>query len=198
MSPAATPPTGPDKDLSNGPAAFGALIHDALQARGRAAADPSQLIASGELMPQALCRFAAGRLNGSERDELQGYLARTPWALGRVSALVRGARADGANPIAIRIVSAAKEEGTVDPYRTVADALLDDLGHQGALDDDLERLSDAAPLAKAAWMLGRNQRQEAADAFASLDPSSPLAQAAKRLAALDDQDEALAHLLDHI
>ena len=110
---AATPPSPIDSNPDDnsidvgvaGPAAFGQLLHTALRERARAGTDVGELLASGELIPQALCRYAAGRLAGPERDELEGYLSRTPWAQSRVSALVLGSRADAANPLAGRILA---------------------------------------------------------------------------------------------
>lgn len=199
MAPAATPPANPntnpnaDDTPSDGPVAFGQLMHTALRERTAAANDPQALLASGELLPQALCRFAAGSLNGYERDEFEGYLARTPWVQGRVSALVIGNRPNQANALAGRIMSAAVA-GAVDPYREVAVALLESIGRADALDNDPP--ADSEPLVRAACLLGKGNREQAQEAFGSLESlPSPLAEVAKRVAHLGDSDEALVELL---
>ncbi len=200
MAPAATPPANPNSDPnaddtpSDGPVAFGQLMHTALRERTLAANDPQALLASGELLPQALCQFAVGKLAGYEREEFEGYLSRTPWVQGRVSALVIGSRPNQANPLASRIMSAA-ESGAVDPYREVAGALLESIGRIDALENDLPA-TGSEPLVRAACLLSRGDREQAHEAFAGLDSlPSPLAETAKRVADLSEQDEALLELL---
>lgn len=203
MSPAATPPSPVDpkpgsSDRVDGPARFGQLLHTALEERARVSRDPSAILAGGELRPQVLCQYAAGRLEGSERSDLQAFLTRTPWAMGRVSAITRGARASEGNVLAARVLTAAGT-GRVDPYREIAVALLESIGEQGALDKDLEHLNDVAPLVKAACLLGHGQRKSAVEAFAPIDSlPTPLAETAKRVAALAEEDEALVELLASI
>jgi hypothetical protein len=195
MAPAATPSPNPNDAPVDSPATFGQLLHTALHERTRAGNDPEALLGSGELVPQALCSYAAGRLEGSDREDFESYLSRTPWALERVSALVQGSRPSQANPLAGRILAAA-EAGAVDPYREVASALLESLGHADALDNDQP---DSEPLVRAACLLGKGKQKLAQEAFAALDSlPSPLAETARRVAHLGEQDEALVELLSSV
>jgi len=183
MTPAATPPNPqPAGEASSvQDPAFGELLHTALRERARLSTDSRWHLASGLLDPQALCRYAAGRLEAPERTTVEGALARAPWALSRVSALVRGARPEAAGPLAGRIPAAAGA------------ALLADLGHEQADADDPD------PLVRAASLLASTRRAEAAAAFPPPEAlPSPLARAARQVAHLDDEDEALAHLLDAV
>lgn len=198
MSPAATPsnPNDPIRGTSDGvssPGAFGQLLHNAAQARAQVLTDPFAILARGELQPQVLCQYAAGKLTGHDRTDMQSFLARTPWAIERVTALVRGGR-PGGSVLAAKVL-ASVETGPVDPYRTIASALLESVGRADALDTDLEQLNDADPIVKAACLLGHAQRKQAEDAFSQIDSLSPLAETAKRMSALADEDEALVELL---
>jgi hypothetical protein len=198
MSPAATPSNpnehhGTDAGPGSDPGSFGQLLHSAALARTQVLSDPYAILEGGELLPQSLCRYAAGKLEGSERSDMQAFLGRTPWAIDRVTALVRGGR-PGGSPLAARVLAAA-QTGQVDPYRAVAAALLESLGRADALDTDLELSNEADPVVNAACLLGHARREEAEQAFSRIDSLPPLADAARRVAARADEDEALVELL---
>ena len=199
--PLATPGPNPDASPSPGTLGFSQLLDTALRERGQVTSDPQWGLNSGELQPQALCRYAAGAVTDVERRDLEGYLARAPWAIERVTALVRGARADQRSPLASRILDSARK-GEVDPYKTAALAYLQSVDHTEGL--ALVERQDEGALAglegdgvvKAICFLGLRQLEQARRAFESLEPEGALARAAKRLAGLDeDPDAALAELL---
>ena len=97
--------------------------------------------------------------------------------------------------IAGRILAAA-EAGPVDPYRTVAAALLGSLDRESDLDKDPEQVDE--PMARAACLLANGSRDAALEAFSQVDSLSALAETAKRLAGLAEEDAALAELLDGV
>ena len=55
-----------------------------------------------------LCRYAAGLVTGHERTVIESQLARHPWALNRVVTLVKGVRGPSPDPMAVRILEAAR------------------------------------------------------------------------------------------
>ena len=62
------------------------------------------------VIPQEIVDFARGQLSPGQRQDAQAMLARSPWAMGRVVALVK-ARRDGAS-LGARILAST---GPVDP-----------------------------------------------------------------------------------
>ncbi len=188
-----------DAGPQGGAAAFGRLVETAL--RTRAVQDPIAPLRRGELAPQALCRYAAGRLPRGERGDVESTLQRHPGALGLVTSLVRGARPDSGSPLARTLVEAARE-GQVEPRRAVALALLAARGageaHAAATRGDknaLERAGDD-PLARAACHLVLGDIEQARAAFdAAGESDDALVAAARQVAAADDEDEALIALL---
>jgi len=71
-----------------------------------------------------LCGFAAGCLTAETRRNTQAFLARNPWALGRVTALVRAARSESEQGgLAAKLLEAAKAGSLSDGRQQVADAL---------------------------------------------------------------------------
>lgn len=219
MAPMAPMPHQPDADgpetetdiatgITTGAVGFSRLVDTALRERTAVVADPRWGLTSGELRPQDVCRYAAGCATESERRDMEGYLLRAPWAMQRVTALVKGARTGNTNPLAGRILEAARQ-GDVDPYRTAAAALFETLGHgdaRGALergdDGTIEGLARGAePLLEAACRLGLGQVDAARVAFTRLSdssPSVPLAAAARRVAEADDDEAALVELLNGV
>lgn len=198
-------PTAPrshpgDFGQAGGPPAWGVLVETALRERGAALQDPTAALRSGELGPQTLCRYAAGKLAAGERADLETTLQRHPGALGLLVRLVRGAR-PGGSPLARRLLAAA-QEGLVEPHRAAALALLDTRGAEAAR-AALERSDPSAvekggedPAARAACHLGLRELQAAREALAGLgEDDDPLIAAARRVAALEDEDEALIELL---
>ncbi len=196
-----TAPRSHPGDFGNagGPPAWGVLVETALREHGAALQDPTAALRSGELGPQTLCRYAAGKLAAGERADLETTLQRHPGALGLVVRLVRGAR-PGGSPLARRLVAAARE-GLVEPHRAAALALLDARGAESAR-AALERSDPSAaekggedPAARAACHLGLRELQAAREALAGLGDDDPLVAAARRVAAVEDEDEALIELL---
>jgi len=55
-----------------------------------------------------LCRYAAGAVSSHERRVIEGQLARHPWAMDRVVALVKATRGPSPDPRAVRILEAAR------------------------------------------------------------------------------------------
>ena len=81
----------PPNPGSPGAASWNQLVDQAVEERFRRARSVEAALASGELVVGELVGFAAGCLSPDARRNAQSFLARTPWALGRVTALVRGA-----------------------------------------------------------------------------------------------------------
>lgn len=202
MSPSAAPNPGPESS-PGGPVGWSRLVDTALRQRGAYQDDPRWVFKSGELQPQTLCRYAAGQVTNSERRATETFLARSPWALARVTSLVKGARTNSPGSLANRILRAAKTSGEVNPYRVAAKVLLESLD-QLELVETIERhtpppidtLQDQDPLVRAACLLGLGELDAARDAFSQLNPlDGPLAELARRVAELTDEDDALVELL---
>jgi hypothetical protein len=86
----ATPekPTSPAK---NNPALFERFFDGVCLERLRRQQQPEHALSSG-VNPAELCRYAAGAVSKQERREIEGIIRQEPWAMTRVSALVKAAR----------------------------------------------------------------------------------------------------------
>ncbi|MCA8920332.1 MAG: hypothetical protein KDD82_00910 [Planctomycetes bacterium] len=116
----------PPNPGSPGAASWNQLVDQAVEERFRRARSVEAALASGELVVGELVGFAAGCLSPDARRNAQSFLARTPWALGRVTALVRGARSEGAQAhggLAAKLLEAARTGKLSDGRREVAAAL---------------------------------------------------------------------------
>jgi len=187
---------------SNSQTEFDELLQTSVRERLRRARQADAALGSGELQLQVLCRYAAGELDGQEHRQAQSSVSRSPWALDRVAALVKGARTDGS--LASRVLSAARA-GEIDAGRVVARALLAELGHADAANVvtagdpvAIDGLADAAPLVRATCQLGLGERDGARAAFANLNDLQNTAALASTIAAQDDPERALATVLDHL
>ena len=202
MAPSAPIPNPEPLSEAGGPAGFAGLVETAFQSRASYVADPSWVLQSGELEVETLCRYAVGKVTTSERRNLEAYLNRTPWAVTRVTALIKGARAGG-SLLAAQVATAAKA-GAVDPYRVASLALLESLGRADAASIIAQQASgdltsfESEPLIHAACLLGMRKLEPARDRFAEVDSLPPLAETAQRLSSLPDEDEALLELLNAI
>lgn len=168
-------PTTPDGTPPDD-GAFDGLCEAAVRERLTRQAGPAALLDTGELDPVRLCRYAAGALQGLERNEAERMMARSRWAVGRVAALVRGARSEGS--LAARLLRTAREAGSqearLDPVRVVGAALL-------AAHPD-----PSSPAARAAALLNEGQAEQARQALASLPSSGdPLLELARRISQPD-------------
>ncbi len=185
--PAASPPP---KQSPQGPPAFAGLLDEAELLRHA----PERLLLSGELAPERLCLYAAGKLPADERAELQSLLLRSPWALRRVTALVKAGRSEEpAAPLAHELRVAA-EKGGVDPYRALALALLSELpeataGHEALEDRDPEAIRSLPhPRAQAACWIALRKLKEARGALGALTSLSSLEQLAQRVLILEGEE----------
>lgn len=100
MSPTMTPKMKPAAN-PDGPTAFAHLI----DAAARAPQTPDQALRSG-VDVYGVIRYAAGVVSVDERTVIEAQLARSPWAMDRVVALVKGARTLGS--IATTILDTAR------------------------------------------------------------------------------------------
>lgn len=129
---------------SPGAASWNHMVDQAVEERFRRARSADAAVASGELVVGELCGFAAGCLDPATRRNTEAFLARTPWALSRVTALVRAARdttQDGG--LAAKLLDAARAGALTDGRRELAAALAE----TGDQDGPLRQLSDRiAPL----------------------------------------------------
>ncbi|RMG10086.1 MAG: hypothetical protein D6731_18295 [Planctomycetota bacterium] len=192
--PEAPPPPGqPTRASAPADPAFGTLVARALAERARSTTDGARRAALDELTPQSICLLAAGLFGPAERRELSASLIRLPWALGRVSALVRAARAHRAHPLAVRLLAAARS-GSFDPWGIAADALREAQVTVPGGEDD-------GSLARAARLLSEGRRREACEVLAPFADSAAegsLLLAVHRAAASQDAEVALAHLLEGV
>lgn len=109
---------------SPGAASWNQIVDQAVEERFRRARSAEAALASGELVVGELCGFAAGCLTAETRRNTQAFLARNPWALGRVTALVRAARSESEQGgLAAKLLEAAKAGSLSDGRQQVADAL---------------------------------------------------------------------------
>lgn len=156
--------------------AFDGLCEAAVRERVARQASSGALLETGELDPVRMCRYAAGALQGMERAEAERMLARSRWAVGRVAALVRGARQEGS--LAARVLSSARAGAEpLEPARVVGAALLASL--EGGAQ------APAGP-AQAASLLSQGQLEEARQTLSALPPSGdPLLELARRISQPD-------------
>lgn len=179
---------------------FDQLLKTSVRERLRRARRSDAALGTGELQMQVLCRYATGELQGQAHQDAQSSLSRSPWALSRVTALVKGARTP--NSLAAHVLTAARA-GDVDAGRLAALELLRELGRDDAAavitNGDagaIDGLSDTNAAIRGAIQLGLGQRQAAHTTFADADDLSAAGQLARAIAAEDDPDQALAALLD--
>lgn len=204
MSPAAPRPAG--QPLSGGPA-FVQLVDTALREQSRTS-NPGWILRSGELDPQLLCRYAAGTASPSERGAVQELIARHDWARGRVTSLVKAARNDAPPSLGSAVLEAAAA-GAVDPYRIAISAALAELA--GAAAARAVTANDAVAFAQlglegSSRLLGefalaadRTQARAALAGFS--EDAGPLAEPealARRVVALEDEEEALVAILEAV
>lgn len=136
---------------SPGAASWNQIVDQAVEERFRRARSAEAALASGELVVGELCSFAAGCLTAEARRNTQAFLARNPWALGRVTALVRAARSESEHGgLAAKLLEAAKAGNLSDGRQQVADAL--------AVADDAAK----APLAELSERMTKLDDPEAA------------------------------------
>ncbi len=215
MSPTAPTPANQNPGAPQNPgalggsAAFGQLVHTAIQDRSRTA-DPAWILRSGELAPQLLCRYAVGQVSAPERRAVQELVTRHDWARGRVTSLVMSGRTEapdislGRSVLAGAQVAAA-QGGTVDPYRISLAAALRSLEAQEAASavenndrEGFEKL-DLSGLPQALCEFAFSEdRTQARQRLAQESSSDSAVDLALRVAALSDEDEALVELLQAI
>jgi hypothetical protein len=187
-----------------GTAAFGQLVHTAIQDQSRTA-DPAWILRSGELAPQLLCRYAVGQVSAPERRAVQELVTRHDWARGRVTSLVMSGRADAPDISLGRSVLAGAKGGNVDPYRIACAAALRSLEAPEAAsaveNDDREAFEklELTGLAQALCELAFSEdRTQARQGLANESSSDEAVALALRVAASHDEDEALVELLQAI
>jgi hypothetical protein len=179
------------------------LVRTAVQERVRRNTTAEGVIGTGELDVQLLCRYAAGHAHDAERREIESVLAHRPWALTRITSLVRASRGQDSKGQLARRVLEASQQSPVDPYRVLAEAIIDGLKRDDAQAlvqrqdvAGLADLPDVSPLLRAACLLGLGQRADAREAFGGEgETTSELAPLAERVAAHDDSEEALVEVL---
>lgn len=205
MSPTAPTPANQNPGAPLGSsAAFGQLVHTAIQDRSRTA-DPAWILRSGELAPQLLCRYAVGQVSAPERRAVQELVTRHDWARGRVTTLVMAGRTDAPEISLGRSVLAGAKGGNVDPYQIAFAAALRSLEAPEAADavenDDreafekLELTGLPQTLCEFAFSADRTQSRQLLANESSSDSAVDLA---LRVAASSDEDEALVELLQAI
>lgn len=203
MSTAPLPPNASNPAHAGGPTAFGRLVDTAISDRSRLD-DPSWALASGELSPQLLCRYAAGNVTADQRRSVQELLVRHPWSVGRVTTLVKCKRDLTQSPLAAALLAAATEEGEIDPYRICALNALRAISADDAA-DALARSDSAAlqaleldSLPQALCSLGSGELAAARAALEAADAAAPAVALAQRVAGHDDAEEALVELLSDL
>jgi len=85
-------PQDPPRDTQKSHVAFEAVLTDAIAGHTAYKRTASHALSIG-VRPLDLVRYVRGDLECGERDEIQSLVSRSPWAMGRVVALVKARRA---------------------------------------------------------------------------------------------------------